>query len=192
MSYKPQDTKLYRPAGNPDRVCCLIGPLDYNVAVQVAQHRWCSSKPGYFGRGQANTQADPFRVERCGLLGEIGLAQYLNQEVDLDFQPGGDQYDFLVGDQTLNLKTALQNRGNGVVRQTNQQGLTLKFKQDLYGFAYLHGENHDKAIVVLVGFCTREFLKQQPLCTGKGGHHLNREVQYADLCNIQGLLEPSR
>ena len=56
-------------------------------------YMWCSSKPGNYGRGIANTDNDPKKVERTGKLGEIALAKIFKLPVDIEYKTHGDKTD---------------------------------------------------------------------------------------------------
>lgn len=161
----------------------------YEKCDKHSQNRWSNKKKGFFGRGMINSNDDPCKVERIGLLGEAALALYINQKVDYEYREGGAPFDFNIGGLNLDLKTAARNYGCGLIRAVSDRGTVIELKSDVYVFAYLERENKDEksASIVLTGWLERCKIQTQSVVPARVGKHYNYECKYTNLNPIETL-----
>jgi hypothetical protein len=161
---------------------CIVDGKDYEVCENPEM--WSSSKPGEYGKGIANTEDDPLKVERTGKLGEMALAQIIQEPVDFEYRKLGDAYDFIIDKYTVDIKTAtkLPSYNASLITAVNENGKMLDIKCDYYVAAYI---NHDdrqskRAEVIIVGVMSSQQIKRLPRKPAKKGKHLNYEMSYSD------------
>lgn len=161
----------------------------YQKCDTCSQNRWSNKKKGFFGRGMINSQADPYKVERIGLLGEVALASFLDKLVDFEYKEGGTPFDFHLEGLTLDLKTAARNYGSGLIRAFTENMTKIELKADIYVFAYLESENkmEKTATVVLTGWQEKCNILKLRLTPARVGKHFNYELPYDALNPIEIL-----
>lgn len=161
----------------------------YEKCRKHSQNRWSNKKKGFFGRGIINSNDDPCKVERIGLLGEAALALYIDQKVDYKYRDDGTPFDFNIGGFNIDLKTASRNYGCGLIRAISDRGANIELKSDVYVFAYLEGENKEEksASIVLTGWLERCKIQTQSVVPARVGRHFNYECKYTDLNPIETL-----
>lgn len=166
-----------------------IPPTLYEKCDLCSQNRWSNKKKGIYGRGLINNIDDPCRAERIGLLGEAALAQYINRKVDYDYKEGGNPFDFSLNKWKIDIKTAAQNYGCGLIRAKNQYGDVIELTSDIYVFAYIEKDNRreKEATVILKGWLGRDDVKKCPIMPARIGQHYNYQINYAQLKSIDTL-----
>lgn len=163
---------------------------DYAAADLAASLWWCNSKPGKYGQGLGRTEGDPWKPTRTGILGQMAFAEVFNQDVDLTYQKNGDQYDFLIGGKSIDVKCAMSNYGANLMQHTNELGRKIELKHDIYVCSYVEEESRDDlyADIMLVGFLTKEEVEKAPVKKGRrGGRHLNYELSFKKTHSILEL-----
>ena len=177
---------------------CVVEGKDYEVCENVEM--WSSSKPGEYGKGFANSNDDPFRVERTGKLGEMALAQIIELPVDFKYTEFGDLTDFSITPQaTIDVKTAtrLSDYCASLITAINSNGKQIQLKSQYYVAAYI---NHDdrvakRAEVIIVGAISAKDIKRLPIKPARrqGATNKNYELEYnnpkLDPENIRTLVE---
>ncbi len=83
---------------------------EYDMCVDFSKNMWANKKKGEWGRGMMNTDADPYKTERTGIIGEMGYAKLENIPVDMMYREGGDDYDFIRNDKLI-LRLVIKNLG---------------------------------------------------------------------------------
>jgi len=170
----------------------LLEKDDYEKAISSSQNMWCSSKQSFYGRGLLNTKDDPYKTERTGKLGEIALSKILNVEPDLSYRKHGDKSDFYINNKHIDIKTAARfpKYQAGLIYALNEFGKPVKIKSDIYVFGYIENDDLSNKIanIVLLGFQLKENIIQLPMVPAKYGKHLNYEIKYDTLIDIDKLL----
>jgi hypothetical protein len=89
-----------------NRICysVIVRDTEYDICEQAAKNWWASKKKGSYGKGLLNTSKDPYRVERIGILGQMGWGKLIHQPVDVGYREGGDSCDFMICGKTLDVK----------------------------------------------------------------------------------------
>jgi len=153
---------------------------------------WCSEKSGSYGKGLANTQKDPLRVERTGRLGEMALAKVAGLCVDLEYKENGDEYDFCVGGVSIDIKTSTRCTGYGLIYANSYWSNRKQRLSDRYVFAYVENDNQQERVaeVILVGYIKSPLLKNRPTVPGfKRGGHMNYLIYYHECLPIVQFIE---
>lgn len=171
-----------------------VSGKDYEVCEQVSHNMWSNSKTGEWGRGLANSENDPRKVERIGKLGEMALAKALNKPVDIAYREHGDAQDFILFRTIkIDLKTATRRpRYNaGLVKVIEECGLRIPLTKEIYVFGYVEDEKRSlkSAIVVLVGASLREEIAAKPIVPAKKGGHKNHEIPYLEMRSMDRFIE---
>lgn len=169
-----------------------IAPEDYTICDKASRDYWSSSKGGKYGRGILNTEGDPFRTERIGLLGEMAFARFFGLEIKIEYKKHGDDYDFLLANgKTVDVKTASRNYGAVLVQYENSHGRVTFKPKDIYVGAYLSSENIEQssAEIELVGFTTVEFVVGLTQVKSKVGRWTNYEIPFSSLRSLSELRE---
>jgi hypothetical protein len=172
-----------------------IDEYEYNLCKVTSKNYWANRKKGTWGSGLVNTEEDPRRVERTGLLGEMAFAKLFNVLIDLKYREGGDDQDFKIGLNTYNVKCATKNYFEGLVRRTNdEQTIILTLKHDAYVFGFVEGDDRraNWAKVILVGIAKKDQVANAEIKDAYQGTHLNYVVPYSELKSIVTLLKVLR
>ncbi len=166
---------------------------EYAICDVSAHSRWSNKKTGRYGKGLANGNADPHRVERFGLLGEMAYAKVFGESVDVGYTYGGDKYDFLLGRFKVDIKNSMANRRVGLIYYRNDWGKVVPLSKDIYVFAYTCENRQSRtARVFLIGYCGLTDVESKGnIAKGiaRGSKHFNYEVAYSCLYPIGDLLE---
>ena len=167
----------------------IISSELYQKCDTCSQNRWSNKKKGFFGRGLINSQDDPCKVERIGLLGEAALSQFIDRKVDFEYKEGGTPSDFKFNNYSLDIKTAARNYGCGLIRAKTESNYVISLKSDIYVFAFLESETRQKneAVVVLAGWLTKEDIEKCKIVPARIGKHYNYEARYEILKDIAEL-----
>jgi len=167
-----------------------ISDKEYDLCRKASENMACSQKKGYYGGGCINTPGDPFRAERTGRLGEVGLAFHIGVEPDLEYHAGGDRQDFIFRDFKIDVKTSRYNRGTGYVLAVSEWGKYIPLTSDIYVFAYILKEDRKKryAIVDYAGFLYKEEIIREPSKAPRG-RHLNYVIPFSELRPLEELLD---
>lgn len=199
--FKPrfQDPSLYPIKIDDDVRAAFYAYVDEDAyaAVSEASHNmWCSRKGGRWGAGLANSDEDPCKVERTGLLGEMAFGIMFGRPVNLDFKPHGFDYDFEVDGYRIDVKTSTKRPNDDIalIRCESDGGKEISLISDLYVFAYIDDEDRDSgwARVCVVGGLTKEKILEYPKVPARKGNHRNYEIPYGDLESIVELWEVSQ
>jgi hypothetical protein len=141
-----------------------------------------------YDRGLCNTEGDPNRSTRIGKLGEMAFAKAFGKPVDLEYRRFGDKQDFVLGEQTVDLKTRTTADPYGLIRFITERGKVIPVDKDIYVFGYMAKEDrkNQRAEVMLVGYATKsEVTKEENVKKGRVGNgHYNYEVPYRNLSSI--------
>ena len=169
---------------------------EYDVCVEAAQNRWANTKKGAYGKGMINSDSDPYRVERVGLVGEFAFAKLCGLSVDIGYKHGGDQYDFLLEDgRTVDVKVAAKRYRYeaGLIYAQTGSGTDIPVKCDIYAFGFLEYDKPDArmANAIFVGWCDKETVIHKPLVKAQTfkSNHKNKEIPYAELRSMSELLD---
>jgi hypothetical protein len=142
-----------------------------------------------------NSSVDPKRVERTSRLGELAFAKvFPGLGMNIRYKKGGDRSDFLLGCFSVDVKTAVENKGVNCIQVVNDRGIRTDLKSDIYVGSFIERDlrNHGFADVVLVGWTWRGSLEGLPDTRGRRGNWLNKEMMFADLKPMEGLHKAHR
>lgn len=199
-------TRIYKPEvieaeikehslGRLKRNCVTVklNSEEWNFCHEASTEYWSQSKKGSYGKGILNTNEDPARVERTGLLGEVAFAKISSLVVDATYSEGGEPHDFSGDWGSLDIKTAskLQTYKSILVYSQTESGKNIPLTSEIYVGAFISHEDIEaqKATVVIVGWCTKEAIAAKPLVKARKGWHLNKEMPYSELRDLGELLE---
>lgn len=161
---------------------------DYTKCVEAAKNYWASSKKGNYGRGLINSEGDPTKVERTGLLGEMAFSIFSGLPVDFSYKKGGDKTDFILNGMTIDVKTAASNYGANCIKAYTASGKYVFRELDVYVAAYVQEDNGEFAIINLVGYELGKNIKEYPIKGARArGLHKNFELDHKRLKPIENL-----
>src|SRR5574337_737239 len=145
---------------------------NYDLCQQASSNLWANTKKGRYGSGLINSNKDPRKVERVGLLGEMAFSILSKLPVDFGYKEGGASYDFILKDgRTVDIKTEskLHDYNCGLIYAISDWGKPIMLRADLYVFCYLKEESKDnkKAVINFLGYCTQDFVTQCSVKPGK-------------------------
>jgi len=200
-----ETVELYQPTFIVPNICehslgrlkknCVTVKLtqeEYVYCDTASQNFWANSKKGAYGKGILNSQDDPTKTERVGLLGEMAFAKIAGLGVNFAYSEGGEPFDFQCSIGTIDIKTAakLSSYKELLLYAKSGSGKEIPLTSQYYVAAFLAHEDREaqKATVVIVGYCTKEYLEAQPLVQAKVGFHHNKTCSYKDLQDIEILL----
>ena len=198
--------KLYRPSPEEATVIFAdyegvrmeafaidVGGQDYMVCEEHSKKRWSNKKTGFYGSGIMNTDEDPYRVERIGLLGEVAFGKIFDWPVDLTYRKGGDKNDFQIGDISIDVKTSFSESGKSRVLHTNSRGKKVISYKDLYVVSFLDFDYPDlaHAAIIFVGYVTRGYLEDRSVVPAPHpkATHLNQEILFQECSPMEHLLQ---
>lgn len=161
---------------------------NYKRCVEAASNYWASSKNGNYGRGLINSEDDPTKVERTGLLGEMAFSIMTGLPVDFSYKKGGDKTDFILNGKSVDVKTAASNYGANCIKAYTASGKYVFRELDIYVAAYVVEDNGESAIVNLVGYELGSVIKEfTPKGARAKGLHKNFELDHKNLKQIEDL-----
>lgn len=184
----PERIKVNR-CGDKDCLRVVVWGDEYDICRDP--HMWSSSKPGGYGRGVLNSGDDPKKTERTSRLGEIALAKvFPGLGMDIRYKTGGEVSDFMMGHLSVDIKTAASNYGANCIQVMNDRGYRLSLKSDIYigSFIEMDARLRGVAHVILVGWELRYRIEASPDVPGRRGNWLNKELVFADLRPLDGML----
>lgn len=195
MIYIPPKLKKYclvKENINGKSVICIKVTLrkkEYELCETAAQNYWANTKKGNYGKGLCNSQDDPYKPVRIGLIGQMAFSKILGTPVDLSYRQFGDEYDNLIDGYKIDIKCATQNFGNCLIYYKNEWGKIIKLDKDIYVFSFLENEDRQnkKATVIIVGYLLKDEIKECKIKQGKGGH-LNYMVKLNEVSEIFKLI----
>ena len=162
---------------------------NYKKCVEAAKNYWASSKKGNYGRGLINTEGDPTKVERTGLLGEMAFSIVSGLPVDFSYKKGGDKTDFILNGKTVDVKTAASNYKANCIKAYTPNGAYVFRELDIYVAAYIEEDNGEYAIVNLVGYELGSIIKGFPPKGARAkGLHKNFELDHKNLKQMEDLI----
>lgn len=169
---------------------------NYQACRERSQHMWSNRKTGKYGKGLANTEIDPYKIVRQGLIAELAFsAVLLSYEVELPVNvrevPGGFPHDFLIGHKTVDIKTAGSNYGKNLIQAKTPKGHTMKLC-DFNIASFIKSENIEqgKCLVVLVGWESKETVISRGLKEPyRDGGQKNFEMWHAHCSPIIPFME---
>lgn len=170
----------------------ILTPHEYQRCLDASQHFWANSKKGTYGKGLCNSQQDPTKATRTGLLGELAFSKVLKVDVDFSYKENGDKYDALLGDLTVDFKCSRKNYGEGLIYHSSESGRKIPLDKDIYAFSFINYDNPktQEASVTLVGFATRQdVLDKAVVKKGYLGTHLNYVISHQHLKPIEDLIK---
>jgi hypothetical protein len=174
---------------------------EYDACDSASQHWFASGKKGKYGPGLLNTDPkDPRKTERIGLLGEMATGKIIHQPVDLRYRKGGDNCDFCVKGQRIDVKTNSYLREESpsteIIVYANEYDMSNKINckyrdMDVYLVSYLKDENREErwAEIVLVGYHLGSIVKKNfesliRKTRKRGKDHYNIELLYCNAFNL--------
>jgi len=163
---------------------CIIVDLsgeEYAVCDAASNHMACNYKKGTYGRGMANTKDDKRRVERTGLLGQMGLAKLIHEPCDLKYRPRGDEQDFLVLDKfKLDVKCACYDYKCNLIKKMDEEGKPQIIDKHIYISSYMQEEDRKAGTcqIHFVGFFTLNDVLKSRVARGRKGSHINYEIYF--------------
>lgn len=171
---------------------------EYDMCVDFSKNMWANKKKGEWGRGMMNTDADPYKTERTGIIGEMGYAKLENIPVDMMYREGGDDYDFVRNDKKINIKTShkepwyqsgLVKAGYYRTKDGQTEFISLEIKHDyfVFGFLTLDDIKNRMASVIFVGGCDKETLINRELKKAIKGSHMNYQIHFNDLTEMRDI-----
>lgn len=196
-SYKPRSAKKVWDkvkVGDRDIEVCriLIEENNYEVCDYYSFERWSNKKKGQWGEGLANSKEDPRKVERVGLLGELGVGILFGLPLDLTYREGGDNYDFVLFSKTCNVKMRTEappRHDRGIIKCRHSVDTAyMPLTHEFYMFGFLDWEHERKAEICIVGGIDRENINLEEHA-GYAGSHFNHHVHYRNMISIRKLLE---
>lgn len=180
--------------GNSQRECIAVEIFDseFELCDNKSKNFWSNNKTGTYGAGLINTQSDPYKVTRTGLLGQMAFSKIFNVDLDLSYKEFGDEYDHKIGKWTVDIKCASYNYGSGLIYHKNESERIIPLKNDIYVFGFVDKElkNEKYAKIVFVGFSLKSDVQKSPVKLGfKGKKHYNYVIEYSATKSIKSLYE---
>ena len=189
---------LHIKFGNTRKLCLQINIEgdDYELCEIISRNQWNNEKVGKYGKGLANREGDPCRVERIGLLGEMAVSILFDLGVDVEYKEYGKKNDFTLKGYTVDVKTSHKLKGG---RQTSyiyagkDEGeiLSNPIKSDLYICCTLEWEKRKegRASLLIIGWEYKKVIRESerlrtPLSSKT---HYNYELPFKSLRNISDL-----
>lgn len=164
---------------------------DYDKCLESSGNRWSNTKKGAYGRGIINSKDDPHKAERLGCLGETALSLYLDLPIEFEYIKGGDDGDMEYQGKKLDIKTSAKypKYAAGLIYAMSGSGKKITLKSDLYVFGYLIGEcrGSKSATIGLLGYQVKEWIEKLAMKPAKQGFHLNYEIPFNELIDIENL-----
>ena len=159
-----------------------VSGYEYELCEAHSHNMWSSSKSGFYGEGILNTETDECLTERTGTLGEMAYGKLFHTAVDLSYRHKGDNKDFISFDISIDMKTAREPYGSGLVMCRNERGIAIRLKCDVYVFGFIVNEDREGklATIAFVGWCYRDdlnMLPEKPSPKAKAQHR-NKEMPY--------------
>ncbi len=188
---QPQIVK--RLFNNKEKKCVLVEVEgeEYVACDYASRNFWGSSKKGTYGKGLLNSENDPRKTERIGLLGQMAFSKLIDEPVDLAYRHGGDKQDNLIfGKYKIDIKCAARNYGANLIQKTNEFGKEQKIDKHIYIGSFLDSENREekKAEILLVGFCLRKDVLGAKVAPARKGNHINYEIPFEEMRPIINLI----
>lgn len=152
--------------------------------------KWaCEHKTSEWGRGKLKDAVE------VGLRGEIAFAKINNLSVNIASKAAGTGggSDFEIKKVTLELKTKKMGSKHNhlLVRCIDDYGDEVPLESDIYIAARqvsaLQVPGHE--VVHLMGWIEKTDLEKLETVPGRVGPHKNKEVSFADLCEMRKLLD---
>ena len=179
---------------------------DYLEVEKESDHFWARDEkekknPSQYTKGVGNSQDDPHRASRTGLLGEVAFGKIIGLPADIAYKKGGQKEDFTlpvnlpkegIKEYSLDVKTAMSLRdAKGLIQCVNSRGKVIPLHCDYYVFSFISKEDRQskKAYVTFAGFLWKHEMKKYGLKQGRrGSSHKNIEVPYEDTRLIDLML----
>lgn len=188
---QPQVVK--RLFNGKEQECILVEVKgdEYTACDNASRNFWGSSKKGTYGKGLLNSENDPHKTERIGLLGQMAFGKLTDEPVDLVYRHGGDKQDNLIlGKYKLDMKCAARNYGANLIQKTSEFGKEQKIDKHIYVGSFLDSENREekKAEILLVGFCLQKDVLNAKVAPARKGNHINYEIPFEEMRPISNLI----
>lgn len=167
---------------------------DYKKCVVSSKNMWCSSKPGNYGKGLANTSNDKTKIERVSKLSEVAVAKLLQTlDPDFEYRRGGDNgVDLELCGLKLDVKCSMKNMRKNYFKGVNSRGNST-LKSDIYIFCYLGKEIKDSSAEInIVGYMTKQQVLDHGMVVPTMGwsvDKVNYEIPHRDMEDIHKLME---
>lgn len=174
-----------------DCILVCIENHEYNACDAASRNFWASSKGGIYGKGLLNSENDPCKTERIGLLGQMAFSKLIDEPVDLVYREFGDKQDNLIFNKyKIDIKCAARNYGANLIQKTNEFGREQKIDKHIYVGSFLESENREekKAEILLVGFCLQEDVLKAKVAPARRGRHINYEIPFEQMRPITKLV----
>jgi len=167
----------------------VIKGKEYDLCAEHAQNMWAGEKTSnissaQYNRGCCNSAEDPTKAERIGTLGEMAVGKLFGWEINLNYQKFGDNYDFLVNDWKIDVKTATRNYGATLVKRESHTGHIYPLTNDIYICCYMSRERKQQAIIAICGFETKENMENYTTTPARRGKHKNIELPFSKIQDI--------
>jgi hypothetical protein len=188
---QPQVVKRLFNGKEQDCILVEVEGDEYTACDNASRNFWGSSKKGTYGKGLLNSENDPCKTERMGLLGQMAFGKLTDEPVDLVYRHGGDKQDNLIlGKYKLDIKCAARNYGANLIQKTNEFGKEQKIDKHIYVGSFLNSEDREekKAEILLVGFCLRKDVLDAKVAPARKGRHINYEIPFEEMRPINNLI----
>ena len=184
---------------------CLVVRVtgsEYTACETAASNRWSNKKKGVWGKGIINTDEDPHKAERVGILGEVALSKLISVPADLEYREKGDKQDFVYKNKKIDVKTNfyLNSKQVGYIKcalfnkntYTATKVLFSHFDKDIFVFSFLDKEDrkNKEAVICFIGFIFRSDLCMKYIEPGHyKSNHLNFEIPYCETREMSEFLD---
>lgn len=178
-------------------VSCSIDGEEYYKCDYFSSKLFTADKSkSLYNDGLVNSDKDPRKSERCGLLGETAFGSLFGLNPDFEYVTNGKPYDFVIDGLKIDVKTSVKRHSYdaALIKATSEGDFKLNLEPDLYIAAYLENENkiNKTAEVIIVGGEFKENIlnkyKTHPAKVSKGKWK-NYELEYCKIMSIGGILE---
>ncbi len=193
---KDAGTKVNRIFMGVTKKCTkmIIEGEEYRICREASGDYWANEKPGIRGRGLCATKKDPRKPVRTGLLGQMAFAKLTGTEFDNERREGGDRYDALIGEQTVDVKCATYDYGCNCLMCRSERGKEFPVDKDFYIQSYMESEypDEERAVIIVVGYMTQDDVHTKAQVErGRGGQrlHYNYELRYDHARDIDELVQ---
>lgn len=188
---QPQIVKRLFNGKEKDCIIVEVEDDEYVACDNASRNFWSSSKKGMYGKGLLNSENDPYKTERIGLLGQMAFAKLIDEPVDLIYRLGGDKQDNLIlGKFKLDMKCAARNYGANLIQKTNEFGKEQKIDKHVYVGSFVDSDKFEekKAKIILVGYCLQKDIFEAKIAPARKGKHINYEIPFEEMRPIAKLI----
>ena len=180
-------------------IIVVVEGEEYDMCEKYSFKRGSNDKPlnsenDNYAPGIMNSEGDPRRTERTGLIGEFALAKVALFVVDLETKDF-DETDFIVEGTKIDIKTSTAGRRarEGLIQCQNKKG-RIRLKSDVYVIARVENEDRDArtATVRIMGYTSQNVVEQCEERYSGVGPWINRVVPYSILKPVEKFVQWAR